>query len=190
MADFLIVGYVELYSSATVLRVYQERDVVGGGAASKRGPVVFRGLLRIEHFEELGRRLGDFAIFGPIRELDALGFGETLAELDGLCPLVGLFDYAEARCRQRVADGPQLNFDQEKAKTAVSVLIEPFNSLTMFIAGMRHHLHDNLGTLACGVGYHLSQMIMIGVLELVFDNRPTPGSNFLCIDIHIERAYG
>ena len=60
----------------------------------------------------------------------------------------------------------------------------------MFIAGMRYHPHDNLGTFACGVGNHLSQMIMIGVLELVFDDCLASGSDFLCIDIHIERAYG
>lgn len=66
------------------------------------------------------------------------------------------------------------------------MLVEPFDSLFVLITGMRHHPHDNFGALACGVGDHLSQVVMIGVLELVFDNRPTPGSNFLRIDIHAE----
>lgn len=60
----------------------------------------------------------------------------------------------------------------------------------MFIASMRHHPHDNLGALTCGVGDHLAQVVVVGVLELVFDDCFASGSDFLCIDIHIERAYG
>ena len=83
--------------------------MIGGRVAAQSGPVVFRGLLRVENLQKLGSRLGHLAILGPVRQLDALGLGEALAELDGLRPLVGLLDHGEARRGQGVADGPQLD---------------------------------------------------------------------------------
>ena len=55
VADFLIVGYVELYSGATMLRVYQECDVVSRSAASKRGPVA----VSYTHLDVYKRQVGD-----------------------------------------------------------------------------------------------------------------------------------
>ena len=71
--------------------------MVGGRAAAQRRPMILRGLLRIENLQKLGSRLGYLAVLGPVRQLDALGLRETLAELDGLRPLVRLLDHVEAR---------------------------------------------------------------------------------------------
>ena len=53
MADLLVVGRVELDADSAVLRVYKQRDVIGGRAAAQRGPVVLRGLLRVERLQKI-----------------------------------------------------------------------------------------------------------------------------------------
>lgn len=65
VADFLVVGRLELDADAAVLRVYKQRDMVGRRAAADRDPVVLRGLLWVEHLQELGRCLGHLAVLDP-----------------------------------------------------------------------------------------------------------------------------
>ena len=39
-ADFLVVGYVKLNANPTVLRIYKQRDVIGGRTAAQCAPMI------------------------------------------------------------------------------------------------------------------------------------------------------
>ena len=71
--------------------------MVGGGAAAQSCPMILRGFLRAEGLKKLGGGHRNLAVLRPIREFDTLGVGEAFAELEGLRPLVGLFNDVEAR---------------------------------------------------------------------------------------------
>ena len=151
--------------------------------------MVLRGLLRVERLQELGRGLGHLAVLGPVGELDAVGLGEALDELDGLRPLVGLLDHVEARGGQRVADGPQLYLHQEEPEVAVGVLVEPLDGLAVLVAGAGHHPDHHLGTLASGVGDYLAQVVVVSAPELVLYDHLAPGPGLLRVNVHVERAH-
>lgn len=111
----------------------------------------FEGFWGLKTFKNSGLAMRDFAVLGPIRELGALGCGKPFVELDSLRPLVGLLDHVKTRSRQRIPDGPQLDFHEEEAEVVVGVLVEPLNRLTMLIAGAGNHPDDDFGAFPCRI---------------------------------------
>ena len=59
------------------------------------------------------------------------------------------------------------------------MLIEPFYCLPVLISGTGHHPNDKLSFFSRSVSDDLSQMIMIGIFELVFNNNLTSAPDLL-----------
>ena len=164
--------------------------MIGRCSAAQRRPMILRRLLRVENLQKLKRCLRDLTILRPIRQLGAFGLGKALAKFDGLRPLVWLFNDVEARRGQRVADRPQLYLHQEETEAAVGVLVEPLDRLPVLVARAGNNSDHNFGALAGSVRDDFAQMVMVRILELVFDDNLAPGSRLLRVDVDVERADG
>lgn len=69
------------------------------------------------------------------------------------------------------------------------MLIEPLDSLTMFVARPLDNPDDNLGIFPGRIGDDLAQMIVVGIFKLIFNNNFSAGSFLTGINIRAEIPY-
>ena len=89
---------------------------------------------------------------------------------NGSRPVVGLFDQLKFHGWPGIINAIEMNLAQEKADLVVSVTVQPFNRGAVFFARVLHNPYDHIGVFAGCIGYQLAQMIVIGVLKLIFDD--------------------
>src|SRR5882672_1871231 len=87
-------------------------------------------------------------------------------------PLIRLAHEIEPRCGRRVPYLPQLDLDSEKSHRAIGDPIEPVYGGAMLLADLRGNPDDCLGVQSRGVSQKLSEVLMVGLFNLVLDDYP------------------
>ena len=127
----------------------------------------------------------------PELELQLLVFRDAARRgriLYGARPIVGLADHIEFRGDGGIADLPQLDFEAEGVDFLVGVFVQPIQRGAVFIGESLGDPNDGDGIQPCGVGDQLSQVSVIGALQLVFDEHPCIVGGVLAKNIRAERA--
>lgn len=152
-------------------------------------PVLRLGFTLRKDLSECFLRKGIVVEGFPEMQLQLLCFRHSFRSLYLFCPVIGAFHHIELGSRRGVVNFPELNLKKKKTYLLIRMLIEPLDSLTMFVARPLDNPDDNLGIFPGRIGDDLAQMIVVGIFKLIFNNNFSAGSFLTGINIRAEIPY-
>ena len=106
--------------------------------------------------------------------------------LDFLCPVVGLFNYFKFDGRLGIFNLIQLDFTKEEPNFFIGVIVQPFDSGPVFLSGVFHNPDNDICRFSGGICNEFSQVVMVCIFQLVFDDDFSVCARFRCKNVHIE----
>ena len=114
--------------------------------------------------------------------------GIACISLNFLCPIIRLFYHFKFNGNIRTADLIQLDFYQEERNIIISMVIQPFDSSTMFFSCSLYNPNYNIGTFSGCICNQFTEVVMVCIFKLILDDDFSVRSGFSCINIYIEIA--
>lgn len=109
--------------------------------------------------------------------------------LDFLCPIIRFFYHFKFNCDIRAANLIQFDFHKKESDVFIGVIVQPFDCCTMFFSRSLYDPNHDIGRFAGCIGYQFTQVVMIGILKLIFNNNFSVSPGFRCKNINVKISH-